>query len=364
MNRPTLYHQIAESIRQQIMDGTHQPHDRLPTVREMVTRWACTQGTVQRAYGKLAQEGLVISRRGQGTRVVTALPAEPDTILRRAALLNRAESFLLESLISGYTPADVDLVMRLALDRWRARSEEAARPTDESLRFVGSHDPAVALLASLFPDIVLGNVLHLVFAGSLGGLIAVVRGEADLAGIHLWDAESDTYNVPFVRRLLPGRQTALLTLGHRNLGLIVPPGNPAQLTSLEDVLETHPRFATRQHGTGTRVWLDEQLHRLGFTPEQTESYGEEQRTHYQVAQAIADGLADAGVGVETAALAYGLDFIQLTKERYDLIIPKPTWDQPAIQALVHWLSADEAKTAILELGGYDITETGRVEWTE
>ena len=169
---------------------------------------------------------------------------------------------------------------------------------------------------------------------------------------------------PFVRRLLPGRQTALLTLGHRNLGLILPPGNPAHLTSLEDLLETRPRFATRQHGTGTRVWLDEQLNRLGFTPERTESYGEEHRTHYQVAQAISDGLADAGVGIETAALAYGLDFIQLTKERYDLIIPKPTWDQPSIQALVHWRSADEAKTAILELGGYDITETGRVEWTE
>ena len=138
----------------------------------------------------------------------------------------------------------------------------------------------------------------------------------------------------------------------------------AHLTSLKDVFETHLRFATRQHGTGTRVWLDEQLHRLGLTPEQTESYGDERRTHYQVAQAIADGLADAGVGVETAALAYGLDFIPLTKERYDLIIPKPTWDQPAIQALVHWLSSDEAKTAILELEGYDITETGRVEWTE
>ena len=169
---------------------------------------------------------------------------------------------------------------------------------------------------------------------------------------------------PFVRRLLPGRQTALLTLGHRNLGLIVPPGNPAHLTSLEALLETDLRFATRQHGTGTRVWLDAQLHRVGFSPEQTESYGQEQRTHYQVAQAVADGLADAGIGVEAAALAYRLDFIQLTKERYDLVIPRPTWAQPSIQALVRWLSADEAKTAILELGGYDIAETGRVEWIE
>lgn len=364
MDTPALYHQIAESVRQQVLDGKLQPNDRLPPVREMAKRWGCTQGTVQRAYHELAQEGLVVSRRGQGTRVGTSLPIEEDPTLRRATLLNRAESFLLESLTSGYTAADVEMIMRLALDRWRSVSGGPAPEATEGLRFVGSHDPAVSLVASQFPDIAQGNVLHLVFAGSLGGLIALARAEADLAGIHLWDVETGTYNAPFVRRLLPGRQTALLTLAHRYLGLIVPPGNPADLGDLKDLLGTDLRFATRPYGTGTRIWVDEQLHRLGLTPDQTEVYGEEKRTHYHVAQAVAEREADVGIGVEAAALAYGLLFVPLTKERYDLVIPKTIWDQPRVRALVDWLSSDEARSAISELGGYDTTDTGEVQWVE
>jgi len=364
MDKSVLYQEIAESVRQQIMTGELQPNDRLPTVREMAARWNCTQGTVQRAYSELSRQGLVMSRPGQGTRIVETLPETPNTILRQAALLNRAEAFLLESLTSGYTPTDVEKVMRLTLDRWRAMSEQPPRAPDKKIHFVGSHDPAVALLASELPNISPGTALDITFTGSLSGLMALVRGEADLAGSHLWDMATDTYNAPFVRRLLPGRKIALVTLAHRRLGLIVPKGNPAHLQGLKDLPAANLHFATRQYGTGTRVWLDEQLQRLGFSPDQLETFGEEKRTHYQVAQSVAEGKADVGLGIETAAWDYDLEFICLTKERYDLIIPASTWEHPAIQSIVNWLKSKKAQSAIRKLGGYDCSDTGQVEWIQ
>ena len=362
MDKTPLYHQIAESIRQEILYGGLRPGDRLLPVREMATRWHCTPGTVQRAYKELARQGLVVSRRGQGTRGVAAIPAKEDAPLRRAALVHQAETFLLEVLTAGYTPTEVEQAVRLALDRWRALAREPQRPSGPALRFVGSHDPAVTLIASHFADLVPDHVLRLTFAGSLGGLIALAEGEADLAGSHLWDEESDTYNTAFVRRLLPGRRVALVTLAHRRLGLITPPGNPAGVRSLEDLAQGESRFVNRQRGSGTRVWLDAHVRRLGLAPDQIPGYDEEVPTHSEVARAIAEGRADVGMGVEAAAIAYGLDFTLLAMERYDLVIPADMWGSSPVQALVHWLTTEAAKAAIAGLGGYDTRETGNVAW--
>src|SRR3989304_2541815 len=197
-----LYRQIADAVRRQILHAELKPGDRLPPVREMMTRWSCTIGTVQRAYQELARQGLVVSHAGQGTRVVDSLPSLDETPLRRASLIHRAEAFLLEVLTAGYAPADVEEAVRQALDRWRAVSQAGVAPAGEVLHFAGSHDLAVARLASYFSEIAPGFSLLLNFSGSLGGLIALAEGKADLAGCHLWDEETDTYNLPFVRRLL------------------------------------------------------------------------------------------------------------------------------------------------------------------
>jgi molybdate-binding protein/DNA-binding transcriptional regulator YhcF (GntR family) len=362
MDETPLYQRIAESIRRGIMGGDLRPDDRLPPVREMAARWHCTPGTVQRAYKELARQGLVVSRPGQGTRVATAISAEEETPLRQAALVHRAEAFLLQVLTAGYTPAEAEQAVRLALDRWRALAQEPESPPENVLRFVGSHDPAVVFIAAHFADVAPGCALRLTFVGSLGGLIALAEGEADVAGSHLWDEESDTYNEPFVRRVLPGQQVALLTLAHRRLGLITPPENPAGITDLENLVRPGLHFANRQRGSGTRVWLDARLRRRGIATEQIRGYESEMLTHSQVAQAIAENQADVGLGVEAAALAYGLDFVLLTTERYDLVIPVQAWEYPPLQALARWLATEEARAAITALGGYDTSETGRVRW--
>ncbi len=357
-----LYQQIANSIRQDILDGRLRPGDRLPPVRETARRWRCTVGTVQRAYQELARQGLVVSRRGQGTRVAgeTAVP----TPLRRAALIHQAEGFLLRAVAEGYDPAEVEQAVQLALDRWRALMQEAPAPEARTLRFAGSHDLAVAAIAARFAAIAPGHTLRLAFTGSLGGLIALAQGTADIAGCHLWDAETDTYNAPFVRRVLPGRRVALLTLAHRRVGLMVAPGNPLGLSGLADLARPDVRFVQRPPGTGTRVWLDAQWRQLGIegpTPPQVVA---EAATHTELALLIADGRADAGLGIEAAARACGLDFVPLTRERYDLVVPAENRELPPVAALADWLTTPPARTLIADLGGYDTEETGKVKWVE
>lgn len=364
MSKTYIYHQIAESVREEILRQLLKPGDRLPSVREMAEQWNCTVGTVQHAYEELTRQGLIITRPGQGTHVTGAatLFSKEGVPLRRATLVNRAEAFLLEALTAGYTQAEVEQALRLALDRWRTLKQESSGWPQNTLRFVGSHDPAVTFITSHFSKVAPDYVPQLTFAGSLGGLISLAENDADLAGTHLWDAESNTYNIPFVRRLLPGRRVALLTLAHRYLGLVVSPSNPLKITGLADLARPNVRFVNRQSGAGTRVWLDAHLHELGVNPEQIEGYQQEVPTHSEVARAIAEEKADVGVAVQAAALAYGLDFLPLTTERYDFVIPAEVWERPPVQALARWLSTQEARQGIEALGGYDVRETGKVEW--
>lgn len=366
MDKTPLYLQIADAIRQELLAGKLHPGDLLPPVREMADRWGCTPGTVQQAYKELAQLGLVISRAGQGTRVGTTLPgADPGQgPLRHAALVHQAEAFLLEVLAAGHTPAEAESAFRAALDRWRAMAQEVDDTTLPALRFVGSHDPAISWLAAHFSEICPGHGFEVTFRGSLGGLIALAEGKADLAGSHLWDAESDTYNAPFVRRLLPGRRVALLTLARRRLGLVVPPGNPAGLAGAADLARPGLRFVNRPRGTGTRVWLDAQLARHGIRSEEVVGYDQEVVTHAEVAGAVAEGRADAGLGIEAAALAYGLGFVFLTTESYDLVIPAEMWEMEPVRMLAAWLGTEDARSALAALGGYETALTGQMTWVE
>lgn len=362
MDQSHLYQKIFESIRDDILSGAIQPGATLPPMRKITEQWNCTTGTILRAYQELARQGLVVSHAGQGTKVVERLPEQKQTPLRRAALFNRTEAFLLETITAGYAPDEVEQSLRVALDRWRAVSDQPEETPPNILRFVGSHDPSLALIASQYHEANPEYSINLTFTGSLGGLIALTEKKADLAGCHLWDENTDTYNEPFIRKLLPGKKVAMLTLAYRHVGLILPNGNPLALQGMKDLQKPGVRFVNRQAGSGTRVWLDAQFHRLKIDPAAISGYAEEKMTHSEIARAISKGQANAGVGVETAALSFGLDFILLTTERYDLVIPEEKWDHKPIQAFKKWLDNDKAKNAIGSLGGYDTSQTGSVTW--
>jgi len=362
MDTESLYHQIASTVRQDILEGKLQPGERLPSLRQTAQDWNCTLGTAQRAYRELAEQGLVVSRAGQGTHVVENPQVSDDAPLRKANLVHHAERFLLEVLTTGYSSDEVEAAMRLALDRWRAIAQQPQEAEAGVLRFAGSHDPALAWLAAHFPEIVPRFSLQLGFSGSLGGLIALAEGQADLAGCHLWDQESDSYNEPFVRRLLPSRRVALVTLAQRRLGLIVQTGNPLGIRNLVDLARPELRFANRQSGSGTRVWLDTALGQEGIPASSVHGYEYELLTHSEVALAVAEGRADVGLGLETAALLFGLDYLHLTLERYDLVIPAENMETTCVKRLVEWLQSSAARRAIQALGGYETGETGEIRW--
>jgi putative molybdopterin biosynthesis protein len=270
----------------------------------------------------------------------------------------------LEVLTAGYTPGEVEEAVRQALDRWRVIIQQPEAAPEQTLRYAGSHDLALAWLASRFPEIMPGYNMQISFTGSLGGLMALAGGHVEIAGCHLWDEESDSYNAAYVRRLLPGVRVALLTLAHRRLGLIVPGGNPKNLKGLDDLMVPGLRFVNRQSGSGSRVWLDANLRLAGIDASQIDGYQNEKMTHSEVADTVARGDADVGLGLEASARSYVLDFVLLTQERYDLVMPQSTFESAPIQALVAWLESKTAKDSIQNLGGYDTGKTGQIEWVD
>jgi molybdate-binding protein/DNA-binding transcriptional regulator YhcF (GntR family) len=371
---PPLFVEIAESIRQLIASGELEPDGKLPAVREMAQRWGCSPGTVHRAYALLAQEGLIVGHGGSGTRIVSSLLQPRPATWRWAALVSRADEFLLFAVSNGHTPAQAEAALSLAVARWQELQTpgepEARQSPSRELRFVGSHDLAVELLPRLLEDHLRGTQqagafsLSVRYVGSLGGLMALARNEADLAGIHLWDTATGTYNTPFVQRVLPGRRVALVGLVSRQLGLIVPPGNPQQVQRLTDLAKLGARMVNRQAGSGTRVWLDAQLKALGIAPDAIAGYETSETSHLAVARTVARREATVGLGIQSAATAYALDFVPLTQERYDLVVPAETWDTAPMQALVEVIHSEAFRNVVLALGGYDLGITGQVSWIE
>ena len=365
MEEQVLYYQIADSIRKDILTGRYKPGDQLPPVRKLCEDWNCTPGTIQRAYHKLVQEGLLVSHPGRGTRVAGIVPqaqVQAQEVLRRAQLVHRSEAFLLEALTTGYNLSEIQQAVDLAMDRWRTLDLTPETAPRDLLRFAGSHDLVMNELAHVyFGQIEKEVALQLSYNGSLPGLMALAEGKADLAGCHLWDAETNTYNLAYIRRLLPGKDPVILTLAHRRIGLIVAPGNPFRVKELPDLARAGIRFVNRQPGSGTRVWLDAMLAEQGISAERIEGYADERLTHSDIARLVAEGAVDVGLGLETAARAYGLDFVFLNRERYDLVMLAATAELPPLQRLTAWLSSPQGKALVDRHPGYDSQMTGQVQ---
>jgi len=367
-----VYLEIAEAVRRAIVSGEIKAGDRLSPVREMAKRWRCTPNTVSRAYALLAREGLISSHRGGGTRVIFGSPggAGPESLgWQWASLVNRAEQYLLEAIRLGQTPAHAESALAAAISRWdelqgrpgHVLNDAAVSPVAGQLIFAGSHDLSVELLCRLLSEAEPPVRVAADFVGSLGGLIALARGEADFSGSHLWDQATEEYNVPFVQRILPNRRVILLNLVQRVIGLMVPAGNPLGMHAIADMAKQGVVLVNRQPGSGTRVWLDVQLKAAGIDPSALAGYEREESTHLAVSRAVAEGEATVGLGIGAAAAAYGLDFVSLGQERYDLVIPEENWGTPEIEALRGVVGSPKFKDAVLAMGGYDVSQTGTVQ---
>ncbi len=196
--------------------------------------------------------------------------------------------------------------------------------------------------------------------GSLGGLIALKRGEAHLAGSHLLDPATGDYNWSYIDQYLKGQDVALVTLVRREQGLIVAPGNPKGVGGFDDLTRDDMGYVNRQRGAGTRILLDYELSQRGIDPAQVRGYGREEYTHLAVAAAISSGTADAGLGVRAAARALDLDFVPVGWERYDLVIPRAFYELALLAPLLALLHDEGFRAAVAALPGYDVGPMGEV----
>lgn len=199
------------------------------------------------------------------------------------------------------------------------------------------------------------------YIGSIDGLTALYRGMANVVTAHLWDSDTDEYNLPYVRRMLPGHAATIINLVYRIEGFYVAKGNPKHILTWEDLTRPDVCFINRERGSGARVLLDEKLRTLGIHHDSIRGYEEEEMTHIAVASKVARGEADAGLGIEKAALqVQNLDFIPLQKERYDLVVRQEDVVKPHFQALLSILKSPTYRKEVLGMGGYDISQMGQI----
>jgi len=252
---------------------------------------------------------------------------------------------------SGVQGMDAGEQVKVHLYRSRAEIEK-------TIFCIGSHDMTLDLLAQFLAEhdrrFASANV------GSQGGLIALRRGEAHLAGSHLLDPETGEYNISYIRQYMPNIPVKVIALVGREQGLMVKKGNPKGIKGLGDLSKLGTRFINRQRGAGTRVLLDYHLTLMGMSPDGILGYTQEEYTHLGVAAAVASGRADCGLGIAAAAQALELDFVPLFQERYDLVIPKEHAESNLLAPLFEVIAEGGFRASVSKLTGYDISVMGKI----
>jgi putative molybdopterin biosynthesis protein len=229
---------------------------------------------------------------------------------------------------------------------------------EKTIFAIGSHDMTLDLMAQFLAE--RDRRLASANVGSLGGLVALKRGEAHLGGSHLLDPQSGEYNLSYIRQYLPGMAVRVISLVGRDQGLMVPKGNPKRIHSLQDLVRSDVVFVNRQRGAGTRVLLDYHRDKMGLESSQIQGYDQEEYTHLAVAAAVSSGRADCGLGIAAAAQALELEFLPLFQERYDLIIPQVYAQEPLLAPLMEILADKRFQQLVAAMPGYDVSHMGEI----
>lgn len=237
---------------------------------------------------------------------------------------------------------------------------ELYRDLDEiqhTVVIIGSHDLILDVAADQMPNRFPGMFVSSTHVGSMGGLMALRRGEAHIAPIHLLDEKTGAYNIPYLKSMFHEPMALIKGVG-RVQGIMVKKGNPLGVHSIEDLKGV--RFVNRQRGAGTRVLFDYKCREAGISPEEINGYDREAATHMAVAALVGSDSADAGMGIRSAALAMKLDFIPVGQEEYDFAVPQKYLDIPHIRAFIEILKSEEFHEKLQELGGYTWEHAGEV----
>ena len=268
--------------------------------------------------------------------------------------------------VSSFMKADGIVEVPQGLEGYEAGSEVNVRllspiqKLQNTLVVIGSHDPLLDELGDMLhlenPELYMSSS----HVGSMGGIMAIRRGEAHAAGCHLLDTNDGTYNRSFIRKYFPKGGVRLISCVGRQQGLMVAKGNPLNIQKFADIAGKGVRYVNRQKGSGTRILTDYLCKQENLDTAAIYGYDREELTHTSVAAQIGSGSADAGMGVYSAAKLYDLDFIPICVEEYDLMIPDHAWDTPMVRELLTILKSDAFREKILSLGGYTVDNPGEI----
>ncbi|MGH7826057.1 MAG: substrate-binding domain-containing protein [Candidatus Binatia bacterium] len=251
------------------------------------------------------------------------------------------------------------------IDQWieeSAASVVQGKGREEQRTFLlvaGSDDPSLGTLRDLYAFRTAAGSLFMAPGGSTAGLTAMREGLADVAMTHLLDRETGEYNLPFVKRMLPS-EVVIASLFYRELGLMVGRGNPKGLERISDLARGGVRIINRQKGSGTRHYFDLELARLSMAGDEIIGYGDAVATHLEVGLKVMRDEVDAGIATKAVAQMLGLDFVPLTRERFDVLIPKERFFTQGIQVLLDIIGSREFREQVAQMGGYDVSESGRI----
>jgi len=363
-----IYQQIAEQLQQLIVTEQIRAGEHLPSIRHLGALLDISPNTVAKAYLELEQRQVVVAKRGGGTIVTSGMDDPAMQAIRKKHLLDNINEDIIKMLSQGYSPEEMEVAYLTSLERWREQRRifkempgdtSSTEPRSKIIRIIGSNDIALNMLAAIFRQQVKDTEMNLADVGSVGGLIALGEGKAEIAGTHLLDEVTGEYNLPFIKRILPGREIVLVNLVYRIQGLMFAAGNPRQITGLTDLRKSGIVFVNRQKGSGTRVLLDMHLKRLGIAAHEIMGYDVELDNHLAVGLTITQGKADIGLGIEAAARSCGLDFLPLFRERYDLAIPAEIYRGELLTPLLKIIVSDEFKRIVNKVDGYDTSQTGK-----
>lgn len=233
---------------------------------------------------------------------------------------------------------------------------ELLKPLSEirkNLVVIGSHDMIIDVIGDRMP-------LSSAHVGSLGGIFALRAGACDIAPIHLLDPDAGVYNLSYIEKYFGSGKTALIKGVGRIQGFMVPSGNPLGIRNAESLCGGRISFANRQRGSGTRILFDFLLDKKRISSEEIRGYDKEFTTHLAVATAVKSGGFDCGLGVKSAAKAFGLDFIPVGIEEYDFLCHKEFLDAPKCKKFIEIITSDEFKAKLDEMTGYDYGKTGEI----
>jgi excisionase family DNA binding protein len=240
------------------------------------------------------------------------------------------------------------------------QARKKSRRIEGALLASGSNDPILDMLQTYMKKSYPEFYIFSANTGSTDGLKALNMGYTDIAWSHLYDPKTGEYNIPFLPTYLPNVKPVVVNLFYRDLGFVTLPGNPIRLKGFQDLTKRGVRFINRQKGSGTRLLIDQRLIDFGISSSKIEGYSDEVNTHLEVGLSILGKTANVGIATMAVSKFLSLDFIPITKERFDMIQSQETFFHKGVQALIRLLHSEEFRQKVEKIGGYDLKDSGRV----